>query len=248
MYFKLLACDVLTRELSYCIARCPHTIRPAFTPKGEHTVPARLNALLQGQIDASESEGVAYDAILLGYGLCGNAAVGLTARSFPLVVPRAHDCTTLFLGSKGAFEEHFGANPSQGWTSVGYSERGGGLISDGTTRGEPEMDASYAQMVELYGEESAAYLWDTMHPEKHSPDVLFIDVPETREPHIIERIQAETAQLGKCLRQVPGSIRLMEALLAGDWSSDDFLVVPPGHSIKGVYDHREVIAAERKEA
>ena len=84
---------------------------------------ANLRALLQAQIDAVAAGNVEYDAVLLGYGLCGNSTLGLEARRFPLVIPRAHDCTTLFLGSKEAFQEHFGPNPSQTWASVGWSRR-----------------------------------------------------------------------------------------------------------------------------
>ena len=51
-----------------------------------------------GEILASVDESK-YEAILLGYGLCSNGLVGLTARSIPLVIP-VHDCITLFLGSK----------------------------------------------------------------------------------------------------------------------------------------------------
>lgn len=245
MYFKLLACDVLLREIAHCIARCPHTISPAFMPKGEHVVPARLRETLQKQIDSVESDGVAYDAVLLGYGLCGNSTAGLVARSFPLVIPRAHDCTTLFLGSKAAFCEHFSANPSQGWTSIGYSERGGGLVADGTTSGLSDSDGDFHSMVELYGEESARYLWETMHPEKHYHDIIFIDVPETREPRIEERLREEAARLGKPIRELPGSLRLIEGLLAGNWNSEEFLVIPPGQRVVGVYDQDEIMAAER---
>lgn len=51
MIFKLLACDVITREVCHCIARSAHTIDPQFTPKGEHNASANLRALLQAQID-----------------------------------------------------------------------------------------------------------------------------------------------------------------------------------------------------
>ena len=45
-------------------------------------------------------EGV-YDAILLGYGLCGNGLAGVTARHTRLVLPRAHDCIGILMGSRG---------------------------------------------------------------------------------------------------------------------------------------------------
>ena len=83
MRFKLLACDVLTREVCYCVARSPHVIDPQFTPKGEHNVPERLRDRLQGQIDALADDETRYDAVLLGYGLCGNSVVGLRAGYSP---------------------------------------------------------------------------------------------------------------------------------------------------------------------
>ncbi len=36
MYFKLIACDVFTREVCHCIARSPHTVDVGFTEKGAH--------------------------------------------------------------------------------------------------------------------------------------------------------------------------------------------------------------------
>ena len=245
MRFKLLCCDVLTRETAHCIARTPHTICPAFTPKGEHNVPNQLRGLLQKQIDEAETDDCVYDAILMAYGLCGNSTAGLEARSFPLVLPRAHDCTTLFLGSKAAFIEHFGDNPSRGWASIGYSERGDELFSDGATRDLTGMIPSYQALVDQYGEENAKYLWDSLHPEAHSEELIFIDLPETRMPTLKERIRKVAEEQGKRLREIPGSLRLIEGLLSGHWPAEDFLVVPPGHRVKAVYDMDEVITSEK---
>jgi hypothetical protein len=240
MYYKLLACDVFTRELCLGIAQSPHAIAPVFLPKGEHNQPDRLRSSLQAQIDAVEAEETNYDAILLAYGLCGNATADLRARSISLVIPRAHDCTTLFLGSKADFEEHFGDNPSQGWASVGYAERGGALLSDGSTREGLGPQEAYAEMVAQYGEENAKYLWESMHPPGTSEDIIFIDVPEIQVPKVRERIEAEAKAAEKALRVLPGSMRLLNALLSGAWDEDDFLVVPPQQRISPRYD-REII-------
>jgi len=96
-----------------------NTIDPMFTPKGTHEKPDNLRELIQNGIEEADKAGC-YDAVLLGYGLCGNATNGITAGSIPLVIPRAHDCCTLFLGSKGKFIEYFGENPSLEWSSSGY--------------------------------------------------------------------------------------------------------------------------------
>ena len=53
---------------------------------------------LQDAVIRSDKAG--YEAILFGYALCGNGLLGLTAFTVPLVIPRAHDCITLLLGSR----------------------------------------------------------------------------------------------------------------------------------------------------
>lgn len=243
MRFKLLSCDVLTREVGYCLFKTPHTVDPVFTEKGEHNVPGRLRGLLQGQIDAVAAGEIPYDAVLLGYGLCGNATLGLRARRFPLVIPRAHDCTTLFLGSKEAFKEHFADNPSQTWASTGYSERGASVFSDSSTREWTGSTPDLAKLVEIYGEENAKYIFETMNVTHDSGAVWFIDVPETRCAGVYERVEALAAGEGKELRRIAGSIRLLEGLLSGDWPGNNYLVVPPDHEVEGVYDLDEVIRA-----
>mgnify|MGYP001112206213 FL=1 len=124
MLLKLIACNVFMREACLCIARSPHVIDVDFFELGEHVQPTRLREALQAKIDEASNSAKNYDTILLLYGLCGNAAVGLRARNIRLVIPRAHDCCTILLGSKERFQEHFQANPSMPFSSVGYLERG----------------------------------------------------------------------------------------------------------------------------
>lgn len=244
MKYKLISCDVLTREVAYCIARTAHTISPVFTAKGDHNVPGRLRERIQAYIDAVETEEEKYDAVLLGYGLCGNATMGLQARSLPLVITRAHDCTTLFLGSKSLFKDHFADNPSQSWASIGYSERGSRLVSDSRTRMGMGMSQNWEELVEIYGEENAEYILETLQPNHGSSDLLFLDVPETRVEEVKQRILKEAEDSGLAFRELTGSIRLIEGLLAGNWSEDDYLVIPPGHQINAIYDLEEVMRAE----
>jgi len=72
-----------------------------FLSKGLHDRGARvMRAGLQAAIDEAEADAEKYDALALGYGLCGNGLAGLEARSVPLVLPRAHDCITLLMGSR----------------------------------------------------------------------------------------------------------------------------------------------------
>ena len=119
-----------------------------------------------GRIDATEASGKNYDAILLLFGVCGNATVGIQARRTRLVIPRAHDCCTILLGSKASFTEHFGKAPSTPFSSAGYIERGSYFLrteDDGSAH--VQMGDSYQALVEKYGEEDAKYIWAEMYPE-----------------------------------------------------------------------------------
>ena len=248
MHFKVIACEVLTREVCWCVARSPHTVDLEFTTKGEHNVPARLQQRLQERIFAPAPEEVVYDAVLLVYGLCGNAVRGLKAPAgCPLVIPRAHDCTTLFLGSQEAYQKHFGANPSQMWASVGYSERGKSVLSDMDMRFFFPDGISVAEVIERYGEENAQYLLDTLTKCPDYADIPFLHMPETHVPEIAEKIRRHVEGTGKALRTIQGDIRLIQGLLSGNWPEEEYLVVPPGSRIEGVYDGCEIVRAIAEE-
>ena len=246
MYYKVIACNVLTREIGWSAARCQNTLDIVFLAKDEHNAPSRLREMLQGEIDRAASETLRYDAVLLAYGLCGNATVGLVARDCPLVIPRAHDCTTLFLGSREKFKEHFGENPSQPWTSLGYSERGDTLISDGNARVFGEGNASFAELVETYGEENARYIMEAMSAGQESDTLPLLDVPQTRIPALLDRLNRRIADSGKNAKPIQGGISLVEELLAGEWSTERFLIVPPGRRIAGVYDYDQIITVSEE--
>ena len=101
---------------------------PGSSSKGLHDRGARaMRAGLQAAIDEAEAQAEKYDAIALGYGLCGNGLAGLEARSVPLVLPRAHDCITLLMGSRARFESYFQDHPGVYYRSAGWVERGADL-------------------------------------------------------------------------------------------------------------------------
>jgi len=65
-----------------------------------------------------------YSWIILGYALCNNGIVGLTGRRFSLIVPRAHDCITVFMGSRKRYQDYFFANTGTYFHTTGWLERG----------------------------------------------------------------------------------------------------------------------------
>ena len=98
MRLKVIACEVLFREICLCAAHSQNIISTEFLIRGLHDNPDTLRSEVQKKID--ETDEGQYDAILLGYALCSNGIVGIQARGIPLVAPKAHDCVTLFMGSR----------------------------------------------------------------------------------------------------------------------------------------------------
>jgi len=243
MNLKLIACNVFTREASLCLAQSPHLVDAVFTELGEHVHPDKLREQLQALIDATEGSSRPYDAIALLFGLCGNATVGLRARSIPVTLPRSHDCCGILLGSRGRFQEHFADDPSTPFGSTGYMERGEYFlrIEDGIST--VQYGDSFAAYVEQYGEENAQYIWDAMHPKREGAlnRAVFIDIPETAHLGYVEEFQARAAEEGKAYTYLQGDLRLIRKLLEGDWDAEEFLVLQPGEQIAGVYDWKEIM-------
>jgi hypothetical protein len=256
--YKLISCNVFQREMCAALARQPGLVDPEFMALGLHEKPELLRAALQERIDAVSAAsdaargtpvswggaaGKVYDAILLGYGLCGNGLAGLEARSIPLVLPRAHDCCTILLGSRAAFLEHFGESLSASWSSAGYIERGTTYFRSSDMGKSVGYGLEYDDLVEKYGEENAAYVWDTVHPVIEETKLRFIETDETAGLGYAEKMRKQAADEGKEFILYRGSTRLLRALISGGWDEKEFLIVPPGCRIEPTYDHDRVVSA-----
>lgn len=245
MRLKMIACEVFYREICLAVALSPHTVDMEFTTKNAHDQSALLRAEIQRRIDETAEH--SYDAILLGYGLCGNGTVGLRVRHTPLVLPRAHDCCTLFLGSRQAFKDHFGGNPSQPFSSLGYMERGEGYLYSSELRTMLGLDRSFDDYIALYGEENARYIWETLNPQlqlgQKETSVVFIEMPETEHLGWGKRFEERAVADGKKFTCLRGDARLFQNLINGVWDPREFLVVQAGETIEGVYDWDEICRA-----
>ena len=104
--YCLFACEVLRRELDSCRERSAHRVDARYLDQGLHDLGAEgVRRALREELE--QVDAAAYDALLLGYGLCNNGIVGLSHPTLPLVAPRAHDCVALFLGSHQRYEKYF---------------------------------------------------------------------------------------------------------------------------------------------
>jgi len=206
-----------------------------------HEKPDVLRADLQARINASPARG--YDLLLLLYGLCGNATVGLTSP-VKMIIPRIHDCCAMFVGSKGKFMQEFGNNPSMRWCTSGYYERSrlGNAPGWHPSRNR-ETYAEYRSLVEKYGEDNAQYIWDTMHPEIETPEAAYIRIEGHEQPGHENSFKALVEEQDKTLRVIQGSTAYLQAMINGPWDDEIFLTINPGQEIGAVYDMEKVLEA-----
>jgi len=241
MRLTFVSCEVLARELYFCAATSPHIINIHMIRRGLHDTPEVLRAEIQKQIDSVETGdgGVRPDAICLGYALCGNALDGITARTLPLVLPRAHDCITLYLGSRTRYQEEATANPGTIYYAVDYMERrddnGSSVVPLGTTSDARRKEV-YEEYVQKYGKDNADYLLEVMGGwTAHYSRAAFIDLGIGDGSAIESLAHKEAESKGWRFEKLAGSLTLIRKLTAGEWD-DDFLVVPPGGQITVTYD------------
>ncbi len=249
MRLKLLSCEIFFREFCACVARSPHVVDIEFLPKGLHDIGTEaMHKELQTALDRVDEK--AYDAILLGYGLCNNGFVGLTARLKPLVVPRAHDCITLFLGSAARYMDYFQNHPGVYFKTTGWVERGDGngeltQLALGKTLG---LTQSFEELVARYGEDNARYLQEQLGDlTKHYRQFTYIEMGMEPDSSYEQRTQEEAATRGWKFEKLAGDIGIIERLVSGLWDEKEFLVVPPGHRIVPTYDEN-IIGTERVDA
>ncbi|MGQ9731971.1 MAG: DUF1638 domain-containing protein [Candidatus Zipacnadales bacterium] len=236
MRYQLIACEIILREAAYRAALSPHVIDLHFLTKGLHDNPDTLRERVQATID--ELDPLPHDAVLLGYCLCSNGTVGLQARSVPLVVPRAHDCITLFLGSKEAYARRHAEKPGTYYYTPGWIERDAAHTERRPADGAG-LDQSYEALVAKYGEDNARYLIEFQNQWIHNyTTAAYIRTELGHRPDVEAEARRAAESHGWEFECLEGSDRLIRALIDGEWDEHDFLIVPPGHRIAATYDAR----------
>ncbi len=248
MRLKLISCEILYREICAAVARSSNQVDIEFLPKGLHDAgAAEMLATVQRSVDAVEGGTITYDAICLGYGLCGNGMAGLTARGVPIVLPRAHDCITLFLGNRDRYLDYFNKHPGVYFMTTGWIERGDGSELTQLSLRKHGLGMTYAELVAKYGEDNAKFLEEQIGQYAvHYRQYTFIEMgvePDDR----FERCAIERAsERGWKFEKIQGDMTLIQGLLEGNWDERDYLVVQPGHRIVARYDDR-IIGTEPAE-
>lgn len=207
---KIIACQVVIEEL---LPLLPEGTDYETLDLGLHVNPDELRMTLQEKIHASSKEN---GTILLGYGLCSRAVVGLHSEKCSLVVPGVDDCIGIFLGSREAYLKELKAEPGTYYLTKGWIEAGDNLFGP------------HNQIVERYGPEQAEILIKKML--QNYTRLVFINTGNYRVEHYRDYCERTASRFGLRFQEILGATTLVEKLVNGPWD-EDFVVVPPGQTI-----------------
>ncbi len=228
----------MQREAYYCAARSKNVVDVVLMEQGLHNEPDRLRTEVQKALDNTcDIQGRPYDASLLGYGLCSNGIVGMSAK-IPVVVPRGHECITLLLGSKEKYQQYFDSHRGVYWYSPGWIE------SDEQPSKE-RYERLLEEYKEKYGDDNAQYLMEVEQSWiKEYSWATFIDWGLTDSSEYKNYTKRCAEFLHWNYDELKGSRALMQKLIDGNWHESEFLVVKPGQKISEDLTNDGIMKAE----
>jgi len=180
-----------------------------------HRTPDRLPKKIQEEVDRAGADG----PVVLGYGLCSGGVAGVRAPACGLAVPRVHDCIALFLGSRGAYDREFSGHPGTYYLTPGWVEVGQDPLS--------YMERDY---VPRMGREAAE---EGLREELlHYTRIALVQTGTGDEEALRRRALENARFLGKEYVEIRGTGRYFDKILAGPYDPEDFLLVPPGETVR----------------
>ncbi len=129
------------------------------------------------------------------------------------MIPRVDDCIALFLGSRREHLARLAETPGTYYLTKGW------------VHAQCDTIAEYARLVEKYGEKRARRVAEAMY--RNYTQIVLIDTGNYRMEEYRDFARAMADFLGLEFKEVPGSNRLLEKMLSGDWEPE-FVVVPTG--------------------
>ena len=204
---KIIACKTIEDELIAAIDKTGVDYPVIWIESGLHDSPAKLNARLQAELDSIEA-----DRVLMAFGYCGNALLGLATGGFETVIPRADDCISLMIGS----------NKERSAVSADYAAY---FLTAGWLCGERNIIVEYLHTLNKYGQKKTDSIMSRLYGNYRTLGLLNTGAYPV-EP-LIEATREIAGALGLEQKIIPGTIRFIESLLTGPWRQDMFIVKPP---------------------
>ena len=180
---------------------------------GRHINPEALRSTLQEKVNNSPP---GIETIVLGYGLCSMAVVGLKANGHTLIVPRVDNCIGILLGSQDVYRKQVYDYPGTYYLSRGWIKAGNTLLDE------------YEALAERYGWEKSRLVFSRIL--KHYSRVAFINTGSDGRECYQTHARRMAAQFGLRYGEITCSDALFGKMLHGPWDKG-FVIATPGEII-----------------
>lgn len=208
---KIIACEVMKEEI--LSIGCIKDVDFEFVSMDFHLYPKKLKVELQSIIDRSTG----YNRIILAFGLCGGASNGLKANDCTLIIPKVHDCISIFLynGTKCVCDFK--------------KEKGTFYLSSGWMITEKSILSDHKRVLEKYGEKKAFSILKRIYEEYKK--VLFIKTGSSSEEEVIVQSKEIAKLLDAKYETIKGKIDFIEKIVKGPWDDKNFINIAPGEML-----------------
>ena len=210
----VIACRIMQPEME-ALRSEDKSVELRYLDQSLHRTPDRMPGLLQEQIDEVEKYA---SKIILGYGLCSNGIVGVTAPEQGLYVPKAHDCITLFLGSRAQYDKTFHEKPGTYYLTPGWVAEKKDPLG--------QMENEY---IPKLGREMAE--WGIKEELKHYTHIALIDTQVVNLAPLRQRAMQNAQFLDKKYEEISGALDFFKKILFGPYDNGDFLFLKQGETI-----------------
>ncbi|MCX6875448.1 MAG: DUF1638 domain-containing protein [Verrucomicrobia bacterium] len=225
----LVICDVFEKELALVTAGASHIVEQRVFEIALHDRPEVMRGILQGALTELDRRDD-IEAIVLVYGLCGCGTAGLRAERHPLVIPRAHDCRAVFLGSKERFASRQEACPGCYYYTPGWN-----LAR--RVPGPERVAFLQASLSEKFDPEDVEFLIASEREMWANYDTAaFIDLGTAEAAREAAYTQACAQALGWQYEYLKGDPALLRDLIWGPWDDARYQIVRPGQKLAHAVD------------
>jgi len=208
---QIIACDTVIKEM---LSFMPPGTSFRTVESGLHLRREKLKAELQRIIDETTHQA---HTIILGFGLCSMAVIGLSAENSTLVIPRQDDCIGIFLGSRSRYKEELKKEPGTYFLSRGWIDAKITLVDE------------FNETVKRHNREIAEKVMQQML--KHYVRLAFINMGHQDQDRYLAFSRDAAKKFNLRYDEIPGTTELLQKMCDGPWD-EEFLVVPPGRKIR----------------
>ena len=217
----LIACRVFEDEIAMHGGSSPHIAEIRYLEVGLHDHPDNLRKAVQAEVDAFDVRDD-LDAVVLAYALCGRGTAGIRAGRHRLVIPRGHDCMTVFMGSKEKFACQQAAAPDSYYYTPGW-------MKANRCPGPGRLESLREEFSKKFEPDDVDFLLESERANwaQHGRAVYLDLGTPGADAKAAEAAEAATA-LGWNFERIPGDATLLKDLLSGRWDSERFQLIEPG--------------------